>query len=82
MKRKLITLLFLFSTLLYADGNSFYVIKVKTCGGNKPYISSEIASDSLKKALQFKNKEEAKKYIKKLSPTLKSKKPRVKQIKE
>jgi len=54
-----------------------YVIAVKDCVLKRNYVSSPIKTNSLKKAIHFNSIEEAESYLKKLSPSLKKRKPRI-----
>lgn len=82
MKKLLVIFSFMITSLLYADQESYYVIKIKCCSWDKCYIVTKTTFDGLGKALHFKSKEEAKKFIKKLSPSLKNMKPKIKLIEE
>lgn len=82
MKKLLIILLFTITSLLFAAQDSYYVIKIKCCSWDKCYVVTNTTFDSLNKAIHFKSKEEAKNFIKKLSPTLKNKNPKIKFIEE
>lgn len=57
-----------------------YIIAVKACFLKKNYVVSPIKTDSIGKAKVFQTREEAELYIKKLSPSLMKKKPRVIEI--
>ncbi|WP_299021392.1 hypothetical protein [uncultured Photobacterium sp.] len=57
-----------------------YVIAVKECFLKRNYVVSPIKTDSINKAKRFSTRDEAELYLKKLSPTLMKKKPRVIEI--
>lgn len=82
MKKILVIFTFVMTSLLYAAQDSYYVIKIKCCSWDKCYVVTNTTFDSLKKSIHFKSKKEAKNFIKKLSPTLKNKNPKIKFIEE
>ncbi|MGF1788789.1 hypothetical protein L4D00_23630 [Photobacterium swingsii] len=57
-----------------------YLIAVKACFLKRNYVVSPIKTDSINKAKVFQTREDAELYIKKLSPTLIKKKPRIVEI--
>jgi len=82
MKKLIVILTLVITSLLYAAEDSYYVIKIKCCSWDKCYVVTNTTFDSLTKAIHFETKKEAKKFIKKLSPTLKNKNPKIKFIEE
>jgi len=82
MKKLIVILTLVITSLLYAAQDSYYVIKIKCCSWDKCYVVTNTTFDALNKAVHFKSKEEAKKFIKKLSPTLKNMNPKIKFIEE
>lgn len=82
MKKLLVIFSFVITSLLYAAEDSYYVIKIKCCSWDKCYVVSNTTFDSLNKSMHFKDKKEAKNFIKKLSPTIRNMNPKIKFIEE